>query len=89
MAYIKFGIGRTTSDAAHEIRDGHITREEGVQLVKKFDHEIPSTSMQITLDYLNISREDLEQLTDAFRDRNKNLWNKTNQGWDLKHAVYK
>ena len=88
MAYIKFGIGRTTSDAAHEIRDGHITREEGVQLVKKFDHEIPSNSMQITLDYLNISREDLEQITDAFRDRNKNLWNKTNQGWDLKHAVY-
>ena len=41
------------------------------------------------MDYLNISREDLEQITDAFRDRNKNLWNKTNQGWDLKHAVYK
>ena len=34
MAYIKFGIGRTTSDAAHEIRDGHITREEGVNLLR-------------------------------------------------------
>ena len=43
MSYIKFGIGRATSDAAHEIRDGHITREEGVQLVEKFDHEIQAT----------------------------------------------
>ena len=28
LSVIKFGIGRTTSDAAHEIRDGKITREE-------------------------------------------------------------
>jgi len=89
LAYIKFGIGRTTSDAAHEIRDGHITREEGVQLVKKFDHEIPSNSMDITLDYLNITRDDLEQITSAFRERNPNLWRKTNEDWTLKHAVYK
>ena len=33
--YIKFGIGRATSDAAHEVREGHITREEGIELVKK------------------------------------------------------
>ena len=32
LAFIKFGIGRATSDAAHEIRDGHITREEGVAI---------------------------------------------------------
>ena len=74
---------------SYEIRDGHITREEGVQLVKKFDHEIPSNSMDITLDYLNITRDDLEQITRAFRDRNTNLWKKTNKDWTLKHAVYK
>ncbi len=89
LSYIKFGIGRATSDAAHEIRDGHITREEGIQLVEKFDHEIPSNSMQTTLDYLNISEENLSQITDAFRDRNNNLWRKTNEDWELKHAVYK
>ena len=35
LAYIKFGLGRATSDAAHEIRDGHLTRDEGIQLVNK------------------------------------------------------
>ena len=86
---MKFGIGRATSDAAHEIRDGHITRDEGVQLVKKFDHELPSKSMKITLDYLNITEEDLEQIISAFKDRNPHLWKKTNQDWILKNAVYK
>jgi len=37
LMFIKFGIGRATSDAAHEVRDGHLTREEAVQLVGKFD----------------------------------------------------
>ena len=37
--YLKFGIGRATSDAAHEIRDKHLTREEGVKLVQKYDGE--------------------------------------------------
>ena len=37
--FIKFGIGRATSDAAHEVRDGKITREEAVYLVNKYDGE--------------------------------------------------
>ena len=39
--FLKFGIGRATSDAAHEIRDKHITRNEGVKLVRKYDGEFP------------------------------------------------
>jgi len=38
---VKFGIGRATYDAAQEIRSGDITREEGVALVRRFDHEFP------------------------------------------------
>ena len=38
---LKFGFGRATSDAAHEIREGHISREEAVKLVKKYDEEFP------------------------------------------------
>lgn len=42
LGFIKFGIGRTTSDTASEIRSGNMTREEGVQLVEKYDGEFPS-----------------------------------------------
>ncbi len=37
--YVKFGIGRTTYDAAQEIRSNDITREEGVALARRFDGE--------------------------------------------------
>ena len=39
--FIKFGMGRVTYDAAQEIENRHLTREEGVALVKKFDGEFP------------------------------------------------
>ena len=39
--YIKYGIGRATHDASQEIRDKHISRDEGKNLVKKFDGEFP------------------------------------------------
>ena len=39
--FIKFGLGRATYDASQEIRNKHLTREEGVALVKRFDGEFP------------------------------------------------
>jgi ubiquinone/menaquinone biosynthesis C-methylase UbiE len=41
MTLIKFGIGRTTYDSAQEVRTGHITREEAVALVRRYDTEFP------------------------------------------------
>ena len=34
--FIKFGIGRATYDAAQEIRNRHLTREEGQALVRAY-----------------------------------------------------
>ena len=39
--YIKFGLGRASYDAAQEIRNGKINREEGVQLVKSLIVSFP------------------------------------------------
>ena len=49
--YIKFGIGRATYDAAQEIRNGDITREEGVALVKRYDGEFPKRWSQEVFNY--------------------------------------
>jgi len=39
--YLKFGLGRASYDASQEIRNKHLTRDEGVALVKRFDGEFP------------------------------------------------
>ena len=45
--YIKFGIGRASYDASQEIRNHHITREEGVALVRRFDGEFQENFLLI------------------------------------------
>jgi hypothetical protein len=84
LAFIKFGIGRATSDAAHEIRDGHITREEGVALVRRYDGEFPAKHFPEFLDYLEIDEEHFWQVVDFYRGAN--VWGWDGQ-WNLKHQV--
>jgi len=86
--YIKFGLGRTTYDASQEIRNNHITREEAVALVKKFDGEFPDRYFQEIMAYLDINPEYFRnELTDRFRS--PHLWEKKANGqWELKHKVY-
>ncbi len=85
LAFIKFGIGRATSDAAHEIRDGHITREEGVALVRRYDGEFPKKHFKEFLDYLGITEEHFWAITDAYR--RPHIWDKINGEWKLKKQV--
>lgn len=83
--YIKFGIGRATYDASQEIRNKHITREEGVALVNKFDGEFPDKYFEEIMDYLDIDPEYFKnELTDRFRS--PHLWS-LNDGWKLNHNV--
>lgn len=86
--FIKFGIGRATYDASQEIRNKHITREEGVALVKKFDGEFPDRYFQDIMDYLEMDPQEFIELVDKFRS--PHLWGKNSAGeWALRHNVSK
>lgn len=86
LSYIKFGIGRTTSDSAHEIRDGKITREEGIQLIKKYDGEFPKKYYDTFLEYIGISEDEFNDFIDAWRS--EHIWTKENNEWILKHSIW-
>lgn len=83
---IKFGIGRATYDAAQEIRNGKITREEGVALVRKFDHEFPHKFFTEFIDYIGISESEFWEIVNEARS--PHLWEKVDEEWRLKHAVW-
>lgn len=84
--YIKFGIGRATYDASQEIRNKHLTREEGVALVKKFDGEFPDRYFNEIMDYLELKPERFHQLCDEFRS--PHLWDKQGGEWKLRHNIW-
>jgi N-acetyl sugar amidotransferase len=83
--YIKFGIGRATYDASQEIRNHHITRDEGVALVKKFDGEFPDRYFNTIMEYIDMKPEYFHELCEKFRS--PHLWEKTNAEWKLKHSL--
>jgi N-acetyl sugar amidotransferase len=84
--YIKFGIGRATYDASQEIRNNKITREEGIALVKKYDHEHPTKYFKEFLEYMDISEEQYWNRIEELRS--PHLWKKENGEWKLRHAIY-
>ena len=84
--YIKFGIGRATYDAAQEVRNHKITREEGVALVKRYDHEFIHKYFREILDYIDISEERFWEIINAARS--PHLWHFENGEWKLRHAVW-
>ncbi len=83
--YIKFGLGRASYDASQEIRNKHLTRDEGVALVRKYDGEMPQRYFKEVLEYLGIDPDRFLQLCDEFRS--PHVWKKENGQWRLRTPV--
>ena len=100
---IKFGIGRATYDSAQEIRSGDIEREEGVALVRRYDHEFPERFAEEIFQYLSIDPKHMPEAAKMFehptmdrtyfmhladRFRSPHLWKYEKGEWKLRHTVW-
>ena len=84
--YIKFGMGRATHDSSQEVRNGDITREEGVALVQRFDGEFPDEFLKDCCSYMGITKEMFLETIEEFRT--PHLWKKNHQRWDLAKPIW-
>ncbi len=99
---VKFGIGRASYDAAQEIRSGDITRDEGVALVKRFDHEFPERFINELLKYLSLPKNEFPEASKMFENsimdrhyfelltnqfRSPHLWYNENHQWKLREPI--
>ena len=85
LKYLKFGYGRATDDAATEIRHGRMTREEGIEMVMKFDHVRPS-DLDIFLENCKITEGELYDLIAPMRD--PSIWEIAPNGeWKTKDNI--
>lgn len=78
LKFIKFGYGRCTDHASKDIRAGLITREEGIELVRKYDH-VKSRDLKRWLEYVGMSEEEFDRIADSFRD--PRVWRQENGQW--------
>lgn len=84
--WIKFGVGRAMSDSAQEIRNHHITREEGQALMQRYEGEYPVRFEKEFLEYVDMTRE--EFLANCDRFRSPHLWTVENGAWHLRHTPW-
>lgn len=79
LKFIKFGYGRATDHASKDIRSGYMSRTEGVEIVRKYDHVKPQKDLQRWLEYVDLTETEFDRVCDTFRD--KRVWRCENGKW--------
>jgi len=83
LMHIKFGFGRASRMASRLIQLGHMDRDTGLQMVRRFDGEFPESYFGDILEYVGMTRPELDELVD--KHRNPEIWTKESGTWKLKH----
>jgi imidazoleglycerol phosphate synthase cyclase subunit len=78
LKYIKFGYGRCTDHVCKDIRAGQMTREQGIELIRKMDH-VKSRDLSRWLDYVGMTEDEFDRIADTFRD--SRVWNLEDGQW--------
>jgi N-acetyl sugar amidotransferase len=85
IKFIKHGYGKVTDHASREIRWGRLTRDEGIQLVKSYQDQMPY-DIQNFLDWIGQSGESLMKTINEFRSQK--AWEQIfNTEWRLKDPI--
>ena len=79
LKFIKFGYGRGTDHSTKDIRLGYMNREEGLEMIKKYDHVRPTIDLERWFKYTKISENDFNIYSDKFRD--PRIWYIKNNKW--------
>lgn len=86
MKYPKFGHTQATDYASKFIRYGMITRQEGIELVKR-DANLDQKALKDFLDFTGYTGTEFWNIVEKFW--NKDLFDKVNNEWRLKNPIWK
>lgn len=67
LKFIKFGYGRASDHASKDVRTGYMTREQAIEMVRKYDHVV-SSDLDYWLNYVDMTAEEFWTTADKFRD---------------------
>ncbi|MGL4595650.1 MAG: N-acetyl sugar amidotransferase, partial [Thermoguttaceae bacterium] len=78
LKYLKLGFGFATDEACYDIREGRLTREDAVWLVKEYDGKCGEQYLQLAYDYMKMTPEQFWAIADIYV--NKNLFKRGGTG---------
>ncbi len=86
LMYLKFGFGRAASIASADIRRGAITRNQAINISKKYDGEYPEPYIDTYLDFYDMTRDEFDATIDKWV--NKDLFEKVDGRWKPTFDIY-
>lgn len=87
LKYPKFGHARATDVSSYWIRNGYITREQGIQYVKEHDDKIDPKALDDFLRFTGYTDREFWDIVERFW--NRDLFEKVDSEWHLKNPIWK
>jgi len=82
LKYLKFGYGRCTDHASNEIRHQRMSREEGIEMIKKYEYLKRPKNLDVFLRFADITEKEFLDRMEHLRD--PSVWEKDSKGeWHL------
>ncbi len=79
LKFVKLGYGRGTDHSCKDIRVGRMTREQGIEMVRKYDAVKPRRDLGRWLQYVGMDETEFDATCDTFRD--PRVWRIENGQW--------
>lgn len=77
LKYLKLGFGKATDNVNEKIRQGKMTRKEGIDLVRRYDGQCAAENIKSFCSYLDIDEKEFWQVVDSYV--NKKLFRKVSE----------
>jgi N-acetyl sugar amidotransferase len=85
IKFLKWGYGKVVDHACREIRLKRLTREQGIDMVRRFQ-QIPPADLPLFLEWIGLSEEELWGFVDPHRD--PAIWRREATGrFELKDSI--
>jgi N-acetyl sugar amidotransferase len=79
MKWLKFGFTRTWDNLSLEIRNGRMTRDEAIDVLRERQDETPNSDIEAFCEWVGITRDRFFEIAEGFR--NEDVWTKRDGTW--------
>lgn len=66
LKFVKYGYGRATDNACIDIRNGRLSRDEGLRLAKKWEGKVPRRYLSDFMNFIGCSEEEFFETVNRF-----------------------
>ncbi|MCC6221280.1 MAG: N-acetyl sugar amidotransferase [Deltaproteobacteria bacterium] len=80
--WLKYGFTRLFDNLSLEIRNGNISREQAVEIVRKTGEQVPYDDIERLCEFLRISEQHFWEIAEKFR--NTDIWHRERGTWILR-----